>query len=300
MFAKPALVHLAGGQQIAVDEYGDPAGRPVFFLHGWPASRQQGAGLGPAAQELGVRLLAPDRPGIGLSPAQPGRRLLDWPPVLAGLADALGLGQFRVLGLSGGGPYALATAWALPERVLAVGVISGAPPLPVDLDPAELLNVYRWLLAVERKRPGVLRRLFHFVRPFATLRPPLWLVRQFLRWRAPADAEAMGDAEVYSGSFACYQEAWRGSGGDVAADGEIHAQPWGFAPEEIRTPATLWHGRADRSFGWRLAERLAARIPGCRLHLIENEGHYSLPIRQYRAVLAELLEIGQEQTVADG
>lgn len=299
MFAEPKLLRLSGGQQIAVDEYGDPAGEPVFFLHGWPASRLQGAGFGPAAQALGVRIIAPDRPGIGLSPHQPDRRLLDWPPVMAELADALGLSCFRVLGLSGGAPYALATAWALPERVQAVGVISGAPPLPVEVAPGDLLNVYRWLLAVERRYPGVLRQLFRLIRPIAKIRPPLWLVRQILHRRAPADSDAICVPDVYSGSFACYEEAWRGSGLGVAVDGEIHSLPWGFAPEEIRVPATIWHGRADQSFGYRLAEALAARIPGCRLHLIEGEGHYSLPIHQGHAALAELVRMGKPADALD-
>jgi pimeloyl-ACP methyl ester carboxylesterase len=298
MFAEPKLIALAGGQQIALDEYGDPRGEPVFFLHGWPASRLQGSGFGPAAEKLGVRILAPDRPGIGLSSLQPNRRLLDWPPVMTALANALGLDRFRVLGLSGGAPYALATAFALSERVLAVGVISGAPPLPLKFEPGDLLSVYRWLLAVERKHPGVLRQFFRLIRPIAKIRPPLWLVRQLMRWRAPADGAAICVPDVYTGSFACYEEAWRGSGLGVAIDGEVHSLPWGFDPEEIRVPATIWHGKSDQSFGFRLAEALAARVPGCRLHLVEGEGHYSLPIRHGAAALEELVQMGKPAEAA--
>src|SRR3954469_17708384 len=84
------LLTVAPGQQIAVDETGDPHGHPVFFFHGWPASRLQGAGFSVEAPQLGLRILAPDRPGIGLSTPQPGRRLLDWPPVVRELARQLG------------------------------------------------------------------------------------------------------------------------------------------------------------------------------------------------------------------
>src|SRR5437764_8999533 len=116
------LLTVAPGRQIAVDETGDPRGYPVFFFHGWPASRLQGAGFSVEAPELGLRILAPDRPGIGLSTPQPGRRLLDWPPVVREIARQLGFARFSVMAVSGGGPYALATAFALPECVEATVV----------------------------------------------------------------------------------------------------------------------------------------------------------------------------------
>ncbi|MGI4944133.1 MAG: alpha/beta fold hydrolase, partial [Janthinobacterium lividum] len=97
---------------ISVEEYGDPAGPPVLYFHGWPASRLE-AGLIP---DLSVRLLALDRPGYGRSTPQPGRTLLDWPADVAAVADRLGLAKFHVVGLSGGGPYAAACALALPDR----------------------------------------------------------------------------------------------------------------------------------------------------------------------------------------
>src|SRR3954465_2442307 len=127
-FTPTHLLTVAPGRQIAVDESGAPDGHPVFFFHGWPASRLQGAGFSVEARELGVRLLAPDRPGIGLSSAQPGRRLLDWPPVVRELARQMGITRFSVLAISGGGPYALATAFALPEIVDTAVIVSGAPP----------------------------------------------------------------------------------------------------------------------------------------------------------------------------
>ena len=84
-----------------------------------------------------------------------------------------------------------------------------------------------------------------------------------------------------------YRDAWLGGADGVFADAEIYAQPWGFAPEEIKVPVHLWHGREDRNFRWPLAEALAARIPGAQFHLVENEGHYSLPFRQARAILGK-------------
>lgn len=290
MFAVPQIIQLDSGLKIACDEYGDPEGKPVFFFHGWPASRKQGAGFGPEAQKRGLRIISPDRPGIGLSAEQPGRTLRDWPPVVAELARKLGLDKFRVLAVSGGGPYAMATAWALPEQVEAAAVVSGAPPLAGNVSSGELHYIYDWLLALKRRFPDIVHRLFNAARPLVKLRPPHWLVERYLRAGSKADGEALASEEVYAGSFECYQEAWRGSGAAVAVDGEIYSDPWGFAPEEIRVPMTIWHGTHDRSFNWRMVQRFAATIPHSELRIIEEEGHYSLPIRHAGAILDALKE----------
>src|SRR6476646_418058 len=106
------LVPLANGGRLAFAEYGDPAGWPVIFCHGWPSSCTMAELTDAAAREVGVRIISPDRPGIcGSSPARE-RGLLDWPPVVKRLADYLGLTDFRLLGISGGAPYAFATAWS--------------------------------------------------------------------------------------------------------------------------------------------------------------------------------------------
>jgi pimeloyl-ACP methyl ester carboxylesterase len=280
---------LPSGGHLAVDETGDPRGTPVFFFHGWPASRLQGSGFSMEARELGVRMMSPDRPGVGLSSHQPGRALLDWPPLIREVARQLGIARFRVLAISGGGPYALATAHALPDMIDSVAIVSGAPPLNTEVDQRELLPVYRWLLAAYRKRPEFVRRVFGIARPIATIQPPAWSWPLLLRFVPPADRVALRNPRTFEGCFAVYREAWRGSAKGVIADGEVYARDWGFRPEDVRVPIRLWHGRNDRSFSWQLAERLARRIPNCTTRFVENEGHYSLPIRHRRAILTDLL-----------
>jgi pimeloyl-ACP methyl ester carboxylesterase len=276
--------------RLAVDETGAPSGTPIFFFHGWPASRLQGSGFGVEGRELGARILSPDRPGIGLSSHQPGRTLLDWPPLIREIARQLRIERFRVLAISGGGPYALATAHALPEMIDAVAVVSGAPPLDADVDQNALLPVYRWLLSAYRKWPELVRKMFGIARPIATIQPPVWSWPFFLRFVPPADRHALRDPGMFLGCFAVYREAWRGSAQGVIADAEVYARDWGFRPEDVRVPIRLWHGRNDRSFSWKLAEQLARRLPHCEARFIENEGHYSLPIRHRRAILTDLLQ----------
>ncbi|HCN76497.1 MAG TPA: alpha/beta hydrolase, partial [Verrucomicrobiales bacterium] len=96
---------LSNGLTLGYAEYGDPAGAVMFYFHGWPSGRVQGELMHEAGLKFGLRIIAPDRPGIGLSDFQPRRRLLDWPPVLEELAAHAGAEKFHVLGWSGGGPY---------------------------------------------------------------------------------------------------------------------------------------------------------------------------------------------------
>src|SRR5204863_2765825 len=118
-----------------------------------------------AARELGLRIISPDRPGIRDSNFHPNRTLLDWPPLLRELAAYLRIDKFKILAISGGAPYAYAAAWMIPERVQAIAVVSGAPPIAELQDSNGLLTLYRGLLALRNSRPGLLRLLFHIARP---------------------------------------------------------------------------------------------------------------------------------------
>src|SRR6266568_6806375 len=125
-----------------------------------------------AARDLGVRIISPDQPGISGSAFQANRKLIDWPPIAREIADELAIDQFHILAISGGAPYAYATAWEMPQRVRAIAIVSGAAPI-VDLsDQSGLLKLYRWMLALYRTRPKLLRTLFYLARPFATFRMP--------------------------------------------------------------------------------------------------------------------------------
>jgi pimeloyl-ACP methyl ester carboxylesterase len=282
-------MQLEGGGQLAFDEYGDANGVPVLFCHGWPSSRSMAELTDIAARETGVRIISPDRPGVGLSSFHRERQLLDWPPLVKQLLAKLGIGKFHILAISGGAPYAYATAWAMPDRVEALAIVSGAPPIAELQDRAGLLRLYRWMLALYASRPEVLRRLFHVARPFASLRMSL-RYRPFLRLiLQKMDAEALRDSRAFEACFESSRQAWRSSAEGVMTDAEIFAKPWGFSLEEIQTPIRLWHGRNDRTFSFRLAEELAQRFQNCRLKVVENAGHYSLPIRHTREILADLI-----------
>ena len=121
-------VQLADGRPLGHREYGEPAGAPVVYLHGMPGSRLEPVPLEAELRRSGVRLVALERPGYGLSTPRGKSGLLDWPADVAAAADQLGIGRFAVLGVSTGGKYAAACAYALPERVGRAAIVSGIGP----------------------------------------------------------------------------------------------------------------------------------------------------------------------------
>jgi pimeloyl-ACP methyl ester carboxylesterase len=278
------------GAVVAFSEYGDPRGAPIFFCHGWPSSRTMAEITDEAARNLGLRIISPDRPGIRDSKFAPGRTLLDWPPLLRELAAHLRIDKFKILGISGGAPYAFAAAWMIPEQVEAIAVVSGAPPIADLQDGTGLLTLHNRLLALRRSRPRLLRVLFHVARPFASVKVPIRVRPLFLKILQPCDADVLRETKSFEACFESARQAWRSSAAGVMSDAEIYAQPWGFSLEEVRVPVRLWHGKKDRTFSFRLAEEIATRLPNCEFHLVEGAGHFSLPIRHTQEILADLIK----------
>ncbi|MFC1530325.1 alpha/beta fold hydrolase, partial [Gemmatimonadota bacterium] len=123
-------VTLKDGRTLGYDEYGAPGGTPIFYFHGHPGSRIEWPYFHSDndAIEMNARIIAADRPGHGLSDSKRGRQILDWPDDVVELADALGIERFAILGCSGGGPYAAACAFRIPERLTATAIVCGMGP----------------------------------------------------------------------------------------------------------------------------------------------------------------------------
>lgn len=290
---KKDIVHLNDGAVVEFQEYGDPTGTPVLFCHGWPSSRTMAQLADEPARSLGLRIISPDRPGICGSSMQLDRKLSDWPRIVGQLVDNLGIGEFRILAISGGAPYAYATAVAMPERVRAIAVAGGVIPFAELKDFKGLLPLYRWMLAFYRNRPQLLRQLFRLAKPFLSFRAPVRLRPLLLKMLLlrSCDAASLRDDAAFEAIFESQRRAWRGSAEGVMIDAQIYAQPWGFGVQDVRVPVRLWHGIEDRAFAVRLAEEIANRFPDCKARFIPNEGHYSLPIRHMREILEDLISV---------
>lgn len=271
-------VQTADGRTISYAEYGDSSGEPIVFFHGWPSSRYQAAYLDPIASERGLRILAPDRPGIGESTPRPGRHFEDWPQDVAAFADALGLGQFPILGISGGGPYTLATCAALGDRVTRAAVVCGAPPLAAKDDRGHMHWAYKTLAASQGLRRTLLPALVPLSRWMvgrgAQRAPMSWMLRS-----VPArDREALFSQGGWEMVTRSYLEAVRNGTKSILSEGELYLDEWHFDVEQIKVPLRFWHGKDDANLPCHVAQRLANRIPSAEGCWVEGEGHYSLAI----------------------
>ena len=262
------LVRLPDGRAVAVEEYGDPAGPPVLYFHGWPASRLE-AGL---IEALPVRLLAFDRPGYGRSTPCPGRSLLDWPRDVAAVADRLGLDRFHVVGLSGGGPFAAACAYALPDRVRGLALVSPVPPS--DTLPHRAPGVGH-LFRLGR-HPRTAHRLFSMLRPL--LRRRIITPRTLVGKGLPDSDRAVLTPATVAGLGRVWREGIGRSVQGALADAFIYAKPWGFPLDGITVPTTIWIGAEDSLIPLH-AMAAYQRIPGAITRIEPAEGHYSLALR---------------------
>ncbi len=272
-------VRLPDGRVIAAEEYGDPAGPTVLYFHGWPASRLE-AGLIP---DLPIRVLAMDRPGYGRSSPHPGRTLLDWPRDVAEVADRLGLQRFHVVGLSGGAPYAVACAYALPQRVRGVALVCPVPPAHgVHPRAPGVGHLYRL-----GRHPVLAHRLLSIMRPLLRRRviTPRTLVGGSL---PPADRECL-DRQTLSGLARVWREGIGRNVQGALSDAGIYARDWQVPLGEITVPVDLWYGSEDSLIPLHALAPLEA-MPGLRLHIVPGEGHYSLAIRHAASILRQLTD----------
>jgi len=282
------VVTLSSGRKLGYAEYGDPAGVPMFYFHGWPGSRLQGGLLDAVGKRRGIRIVSPDRPGIGLSEFQPGRRLLDWPTVVNELAAEFGWTSFHVLGVSGGGPYVLACAHAMPERLLSAGVVCGAPPLS-EVGTQELLWAYRLALWGQRYLPWLLGAGLTVAGKFMRLPVNSPLMARYICKMCERDQQALHHPELYGILMASGRVGVGSPVRAVSLDGNIYSSDWGIDFSSVQYPIRYWHGGRDNNIPVTMVERFVQKMPNARLKVMEEDGHYSLPLLGSDLIVEELL-----------
>jgi pimeloyl-ACP methyl ester carboxylesterase len=281
-------VRLADGRELGYDEIGDLSGSPIFFFHGFGSSRVVRHPDDYIAAALGIRMIAVDRPGIGLSTGQPGRRLLDWPADVRQLADAMGLARFGIVAWSGGGPYALACAWSMPERVSVVGLISAAAPLTGVRDPDYTYRTHRVATRAADYAPWMIRiAMWRWAR--GQRADPERHLDEAIESMVEADRAVLDDPQLRAVMLANGIELYRQGGRGLYDEALVMARPWGFPLEGISVPVFLWHGEADITVPVGMGRHIARTIPHCRATFFPGEAHHLLYDR-WREILDELAE----------
>jgi pimeloyl-ACP methyl ester carboxylesterase len=269
------VVRATNGRAVGVYEYGDPNGSPVFALHGTPAC---GAGFDwsdAPARERGLRVIAPDRPGVGQSDPVPMTSVADYPAQLAALADALAVERFAVLGYSGGGPYALAVAAVLGARVRTAEIVAGAGEIGTFATLKELSRSDRQLTWLAVHAPLGARIVLRMGDYGARLAPRIAL---------KSSATEMGESDrrvLYSlgpptAALALFTQAMTRDTRGVVTDYALLARPWAIALDEITVPVQCWHGTADTLVPLSHTTALVERLPDATLTTWPDEGHLAL------------------------
>jgi pimeloyl-ACP methyl ester carboxylesterase len=272
---------LSDGRTLAYTECGASSGPLIVYCHGAPGGRLDVVWLEAAFSGLGVRVVSADRPGYGGSTPHPGRGWKDWPDDVAALADHLSVGRFAVMGLSSGGPYAVACAALLPERVTSAGIIAGVTDMGwpdawegYDEDEAALMRLGDEAKAVAWCEDHYGPNGERFFDSTGDL--------------APADLALLQDEAVMAGLFPTFSEAFRQGIGGFAQDITVQGRVWSFDPGIITAPTHVYHGEADTLVPVSHGRHTAEAIPDATLVTFPEHGHISM-ITELPRVCADLI-----------
>ena len=282
---------LPDGRQLGYGIYGDPAGIPILDFHGIPGSRREAALIADFLGRQDICLVGFDRPGYGRSSPVRHFGLGDLAPDVAALADTLKIERFIALGYSGGGPFALAAAAAIPERIAVLGIVSGVGPAAIGAQGMHASNRRKFNLA--ERLPWLARLLL--TSAFSGLRAdPEKLAAQLRKIWAQMpepDRKALADARFADGILGVTRDAILQTVNGWVDEELLMASPWPFDLQTVRTPSIfLWHGGQDRNVPLAMGRAVAERLSGCQATYFEDEGHLSLLYNHGAQIVAQLVQ----------
>ncbi len=265
------LFKSSNGKSVCFAQYGDLAGSPLVYFHGWPSSRLEAKKYDPIAKKLGIRIIAPDRPGYGRSDFVPGSSFLDWAKITTELASALSIRKFSIVGNSGGGPYAVLCAYYIPHKIHKLGITVGLAPTNIDgvLEGMALWNKIIW-------------RSYHYVPPLLFLSPLIHYLKQTLFPRDVSEAyPAKKDNDYFTYELKqAYienrREAYRQGIWGASHDLKLYTSAWNIDFKKIHSKVFLWYGALDKNVSIAMGEFYRDHIPSSKLIVFPKCGHMVL------------------------
>jgi pimeloyl-ACP methyl ester carboxylesterase len=262
-------ITLPDGRRLRWYEFGQPDGSPVLYTTGTPVSGLGGAWYDEAARAASLRWISPDKPGYGGSDYHRKRSLVSWADDLAALADHLGLDRFALAGESGGGPFTLAAAYRLANRVSVAAVIASAgarrPSRAERADQQTRIRFYGWLA---RNAPALNAIPLTVMR--WSLASPARLERALRREMATTPEARHAGLRI---EFEAVADALRPGTRGAVQELAVIRPPWLFPLSEVKTPVHLWHGVRDTNAPIANSRYLAREIPDATLHISESSDH---------------------------
>ena len=280
-------VKLSDGRSLSFARFGDPSGKPVFYFHGFPGSRLEPQSNHDAFLKAGIQLLALDRPGIGHSTRKNKRKLLDWPDDVVEVAKILKLEKFSILGVSGGGPYALACARAIPGYLNKVTVACGLGPIDAPNATSGMMLSNRVLFRYGKFFPPVLHlSTFLMVRQLSS--KPAKGLKKFVEGLPEPDRLVLSKTDAQDFVAASAVEGVRQGSGPLLEEIGIYSRSWGFKLEDLNVPVSLFQGEVDIDVPASMARHQASLIPDCEINLYPDDGHFSLLVNHIDEIIASL------------
>lgn len=279
-------LRLVDGRRLTFLQSGPPEGEPVVYCHGAIGTPlRAGVDLEAMAYRLGIRHIAVNRPGFGGSDLVRGRRVLDFAADLEQLADALVLPRLRLVGVSAGGPYALAAARRLGDRITRVAVCSSLAPLGVHHRTSGMSRWMRLALSALSAAPGPCTAAGDALVPVLRRHPGL-LHRVIAAHAAPAERGRLADPGERAAAAGSFVEATAHGVAGMIEDYLTCARGWGFQPGDLDAEVHVWHGGLDPLVPVEHALQLAVALPRCRVFVDPDEGHHF-----FRRRLEEILGV---------
>ena len=292
---------LKDGRRLGYAVYGKADGYPIMLFHGTPGSRLWFAEDDEMTLALGLRLIAPERPGYGISDPKKSRTILDWPDDVAELAEQLGLQQFSVLGVSGGGVYAAACAYKIPHKLKAAALVSTMAPFEGGKTPKSMCKPNKMAFYLSRYFPFLLRMNYRQQKRLIQKAPDKYVeaIQRQTSHLCEQDRQVLQSAENARMFMLHLKEAIRNSVSEAASEPALLSRDWGFSCTEITIPVQLWHGTADTLTPYQEILKLEAMLPNCTTHYIEGGGHFIIENKQlWASILTSLLKPNPEQLPA--
>ena len=278
-------IKLKDGRLLGYAEYGDLNGKPVFYFHGFPGSRLDWRFSDPndVAAQLNIRIISLDRPGMGLSDFKPERRISDWPNDVIEVADSLNLDTFGVIGISGGGPYAVVCTYKIPERLTKTLIISGMGPS----DAPQMKQGTSWTI------PGksfLSRKILLMLFNLGLQRDPEKFVTRSKAQFPEPDRLILDKPEMTAIYVNMLQEAFRSGTAGADYECKLYKKSWGFQLQDISAEVHLWHGELDANVPISVGRYVADSIPNCHTTFFKDEAHLSMAYNHMREILIILVQ----------
>ncbi len=281
-----SCITLKDGRLLGFAEFGDPKGHPVFYFHGFPGSRLQAGDFHELAKAHHYRFFGIDRPGMGLSTFNKKHTILGWSQDVLAFANHLKLDKFSIIGHSGGAPFVMACAYAIPDRLMGTAIVSGLAPTTLPESKVGMASGLRIINAWVRHMPRFAFVLMK-IQQKIMLKPKVF--HQFVQKLPMPDRMILQDADRMHATMDALVEAFKQGVSGPAQEMRLILQPWGFSLEKITYPITIWQGKLDMQVPVSHAEIYKTKLPHAKLRLFENEAHLSTLYNHMGDILESLV-----------